>query len=69
MAKVGSGIIVFFCGLAGIILAYIEKVEYDRGVLATALDNMGITIVEAMTLTIVVWLLFGCVIGAIQGLR
>jgi len=50
-------------GFAGIIIAFIEKTLYDNGVLVTALSNMGVTLTEAMTLTVIVWLLVGAVIG------
>jgi len=63
MVKVGPGIVVMLCGFAGIIMAFIEKTLYDRGVLVTAFSNMGVTLTEVMTITIVLWLLVGAVIG------
>jgi len=51
------------CGFAGIIVAFIEKTLYDNGVGVTALSNMGVTLTEAMTITIVVWLLLGAVVA------
>jgi len=63
MTKIGGGIIVMLCGFAGVIMAFIEKTLYDNGVLVTALSNMGVTLTEAMTITIIVWLLVGAIIG------
>jgi len=53
-------------GFAGVIVAFIEKVLYDDGVGVTALSNMGITLTEAMTITIVMWLLVGAVVALIK---
>jgi len=50
-------------GCIGIVLAFIEKTLYDRGVLVTALSNMGVTLTELMALTIIIWLLIGAIIG------
>lgn len=63
MVKVGPGIIVMLFGFAGIIIAFIEKTLYDNGVLVTALSNMGVTLTEAMTITVIVWLILGAVVG------
>jgi len=63
LEKIGPGIIVMLCGFAGIIVAFIEKTLYDNGVGVTALSNMGVTLTEAMTITIVVWLLLGAVVA------
>jgi len=63
LAKIGPGIIVMLFGFAGIIIAFIEKTLYDNGVLVTALSNMGVTLTEAMTITIIVWILLGAVVG------
>lgn len=64
--KITPGLIVMFCGFAGIIFAYIEKTLYDRGVMVTALSNMGLTLTELMTLTIIVWLLVGAILGMLK---
>jgi len=66
LAKIGPVIIVMFCGLAGVILAFIEKTLYDNGVLVNALSTMGVTLTELMTLTVVLWLLVGSVIGLMR---
>lgn len=63
MAKIGPGIIVMLCGFAGVTIAFMEKTLYDNGVLVTGLSNMGVTLTEAMSITVVVWLLLGAVIG------
>jgi len=67
MVNVRAGVIVMLFGFAGIIIAYIEKTLYDNGVLVTALSNMGVTLAEAMALTIIVWLLVGAIIGLFKG--
>jgi hypothetical protein len=64
--KIGPGIIVMLCGFAGVIVAFIEKTLYDNGVGVNALANMEITLTEAMTITIVVWLLVGAVVALIK---
>ena len=66
MAKIGPGIVVLLCGLAGVVIAFIEKTLYDRGVLVTALSNMGLTLTELMTVTIIVWLLLGAIVGMLK---
>jgi len=67
MVNVKPGVIVMLFGFAGITIAFIEKTLYDNGVLVTALSNMGVTLAEAMALTIIVWLLVGAVIGLFKG--
>jgi len=67
MVNVKSGVIVMLFGFAGIVIAFIEKTLYDNGVLVTALSNMGVTLAEAMALTIIVWLLVGAIIGLFKG--
>jgi hypothetical protein len=67
MVNVRAGVIVMLFGFAGIIIAFIEKTLYDNGVLVTALSNMGVTLAEAMALTIIVWLLVGAIIGLSRG--
>jgi hypothetical protein len=67
MVNVRAGVIVMLFGFAGIIIAFIEKTLYDNGVLVTALSNMGVTLAEAMALTIIVWLLVGAIIGLFRG--
>ena len=66
MAKIVPGLIVLFCGLAGVVVAFIEKTLYDGGVGVDALANMGVTLTEAMTITVVVWLLVGAIIGLVK---
>jgi len=66
LAKIGPAIIVMFCGLAGVILAFIEKTLYDNGVLVNALSTMGVTLTELMTLTVILWLLAGSIIGLMR---
>jgi len=63
MVKIGGGMIVMLCGFAGVIIAFIEKTLYDRGVLVTALSNMGVTLTELMSITIILWLIVGAIIG------
>jgi len=67
MVNVRAGVIVMLFGFAGIIIAFIEKTLYDNGVLVTALSTMGVTLAEAMALTIIVWLLVGAIIGLFKG--
>jgi len=66
LAKIGPGIIVMLFGLAGVVFAFIEKTLYDGGTGVTALSNMGLTLTEAMTITIVLWLLVGVVVGLLR---
>ena len=67
MVNVKSGVIVMLFGFAGIVIAFIEKTLYDNGVLVTALSNMGVTLAEAMALTIIVWILVGVIIAMFKG--
>jgi hypothetical protein len=66
MVSVRAGVIVMLFGFAGVVLAFIEKTLYDNGVLVTALSNMGVTLAEAMALTIIVWILLGVVLGMLR---
>jgi len=66
VTKIGPGIIVMLFGLAGVVLAFIEKTLYDGGTGVTALSNMGITLTEAMVITIVLSLLVGIVAGLLR---
>lgn len=66
LAKIGPAVIIMLFGFAGIIIAFIEKTLYDNGTMVTALSTMGVTLTEAMTLTVVVWLLLGTVIGLMR---
>ena len=66
MAKIGPAFVLLFFGLAGVVVAFIEKTLYDGGVGVDALANMGVTLTEAMTITIVVWLLVGAVVALLR---
>ena len=66
MAKIAPAMVVTFFGLAGVVVAFIEKALYDGGVGVTALSNMGVTLTEAMVVTIVVWMLLGVVVGLLR---
>jgi len=66
LAKIGPAIIIMLCGFSGVTLAFIEKTLYDNGVLVTALSIMGVTLTEAMTITVVTWLLVGSIIGLLK---
>lgn len=61
------GIIVMFSGFAGVILAAIEKMLYDDGVLNNDYTTAFGSIVNVMILTIVVAILLGIVIGMAFG--
>ena len=66
MRSLHPGIIIMFMGFAGIVMAFIEHALYTEGVGVTALANVGLTISECMTITVVLWLLFGTVIGVMK---
>lgn len=55
-----------FSGLAGVVIAFIEKALYDSGVGVNALSRMSISLTELMTVTIILWLLLGCIIGVLK---
>lgn len=60
---INPGIIVMFCGFAGIIVAFIEKVLYDNGTIIDEFITGTITITDLMALTIIIWILVGIIIG------
>jgi hypothetical protein len=62
-SDLNPGIIVMFCGFAGIILAFIEKALYDNGTIIDEFITGTITITDLMALTIIIWIIIGIIIG------
>jgi len=60
------GIIVMFCGFAGLVLAAIEKVLYDEGVLVNDVTTLFGGLTAIMTLTVVIFLLVGTIIAMVK---
>lgn len=62
-ADLKPGLIVMFCGFAGVIFAFIENVLYTKGILIDEFISGTVSIADLMTLTIVLWILIGIIIG------
>jgi hypothetical protein len=60
------GIIVMFSGFAGLVLAAIEKVLYDEGVIVNDFATVSGGLPAIMTITVVLFLLVGVVIGMVK---
>ena len=59
-------VIIFICGVVGIVFAMIFTTIYDQGYFVDALSNMNITIEEVRIIVIVVWLIVGIIIAAVK---
>lgn len=60
---VRAGVTVMLCGFAGIVLAALEKLLYDEGILLAALEG---AITDMMAGTIIVWLLIGVILAVVS---
>lgn len=60
------GIIVMFMGFAGLVLAAIEYVLYDEGVLVNDVTTLFGGLTAIMTLTVVLFLLVGTIIAMVK---
>jgi len=63
---VKTGIIVIMFGMAGIVTAGIEQSLYTRGILIDEYITGTIAIADLMTITILLWILFGIVIAVLK---
>lgn len=64
--NVESGVIVFICGLMGIILAFIEYDLHGKGVLLDEFAANTVTISDVMAITIVIMLIIGVLLGGLR---
>jgi hypothetical protein len=55
-----------FMGFAGVVLAAIEKVLYDEGVIVNDFATVSGGLPAVMTITVVLFLLVGVVIGMVK---
>lgn len=67
MPEVGRFVIVFTCGMIGIIMAFIFYTMYSQGILIDAyVDGVTITIENVMSFAIIMMTLLGVGIAALQ---
>lgn len=61
-----SGIIVFACGMIGLLFAGIEQALYNDGILIDEMITGTISITDIMTVTILLWLIIGTLIAVLR---
>lgn len=61
--NISPAVVVMGFGFLGVILAFIEKTLFDRGVMVTALATAGLAITDVMTISIVIFILIGIIIA------
>lgn len=60
---VRAAIYVLGCGLIGIILAAMEKIMYDEGIIIDEFVTGSITLPDLMAFTIIIWLIIGVILA------
>lgn len=61
-----AGIVIMLCGFAGIIMAAIEYVMYEQGLIIDEFITGSITLPDVMALTIILWIIAGILVGLVR---
>lgn len=61
-----AGLIILVCGILGMLCALIEQMAYNSGYLLDLYLTDASQLPGLMIVTIILWLLIGCVIAAIS---